>query len=168
MENESITKQENKRRRLDMSSVDTDCETSPKRINDQKSPLTHSVSINSNRDITENGSAKTQASGQHGKVSLPYYPPASIHIQQREGMPHYPTFPASPPGFPICAFPPSPPIDPQIVSTAPPWAQLLVRQVSDIKIRMQKLDQIEHAVFDTRNALKHVNQSVSDLTNRVN
>lgn len=43
MENESITKQENKRRRLDMSSVDTDCETSPKRINDQKSPLTHSV-----------------------------------------------------------------------------------------------------------------------------
>lgn len=180
MENESINKQENKRRRSDMSSVGTDCETSPKRINDQKSPLTHSVGTpddsadantvnnNSNRDITENGSAKTQAFGQHGNVGLPYYPPAPIHIQQREGMLHYPTFPASPPGFPICAFPPSPPIDPQIVSTAPPWAQLLVRQVGDIKIRMQKLDQIEHAVFDTRNALKHVNQSVSDLTNRVN
>ena len=33
---------------------------------------------------------------------------------------------------------------------------------------MQKLDQIEHAVFDTRNALKHVDKSVRDLTTRVN
>ena len=49
------------------------------------------------------------------------------------------------------------------MSTALPWL-VLVRHVSDIKMRMQKLDQIEHAVFDTRNALKHVDKSVRDLT----
>ena len=35
-------------------------------------------------------------------------------------------------------------------------------------MRVQKLDQIEHVVFDTRNALKHVYKSVRDLTTRVN
>lgn len=62
-----------------MSSIGTDCETSPKRINDQKCPLTHSVGTpddsadantvnnNSNRDITENGSAKHKISVSMGK-----------------------------------------------------------------------------------------------------
>lgn len=43
MENEFTTKQENKRRRSDMSSVGTDCETSPTRINDKKGPLSHNA-----------------------------------------------------------------------------------------------------------------------------
>ena len=105
---------------------------------------------------------------QQGKQGMQFYSPTSGNIPQSQGMPHYPSYPPSPPGLSIGAFPASPPIDYQIMSTAPPWAQVLVRHVSDIKTRMQKLDQIEHAVFDTRNALKHVDKSVRDLTTRVN
>ena len=105
---------------------------------------------------------------QQGKQGMQFYSPTSGNIPQSEGMRHYPSYPSSPLGFPIGAFPASSPIDYQIMSTTHPWAQVLVRYVSDIKMRVQKLDQIEHAVFDTRNALKHVDKSVRDLTTRVN
>ena len=105
---------------------------------------------------------------QQGNQGMQFYSSISGNIPQSQVMPHYPSHPPSPPGFPISAFPASPPIVYLIISIAPSWAQVLVRHVSDIKMRMQKLDQIEHAVFDTRNALKHVDKSVRDLTTRVN
>ena len=105
---------------------------------------------------------------QQGNQGNQFYSSTSGNIPQSEGMRHYPSNPSSPPGFPIGAFPASAPIDYQLMSTAPPWARVLGRHVSDIKMRMQKLDQIEHAVFDTRNALKHVDKSVRNLTTRVN
>lgn len=43
MENESTTMQEYNRRRSDMSSVSTDCETFSKRITDQKRQLTYNI-----------------------------------------------------------------------------------------------------------------------------
>ena len=93
---------------------------------------------------------------QQGNQGNQFYSSTSGNIPQSEGMRHYPSNPSSPPGFPIGAFPASSSIDYQIMSTAPPLVQVLVRHVSDIQMRVQKLDQIEHAVFDTRNVLKHV------------
>lgn len=94
---------------------------------------------------------------------MPRYPATPLHVRQRQAMHEYTHTHPLRPGFPMRAFPPSFPIDYQIMNTVPPWAQLLVSEVGEIKMRMQKQDQIERAVFDTRNALKYVEKYMSDL-----